>query len=109
MYKLHLLALAICLNLAPLANACTPNENSPYTLTREKWDSIRQLMKNTSMTLDRESVTKSQISSKIRFTGNCSFKGKIENCIWLDKQDCKKKITAKFRDSELVTIRKSGF
>lgn len=109
MHQLRFLALGIFLISAPIANACQPNEYSFSVLTREKWTSIKKIMRNNSMTLDREPVTKSQISSIIGFSGDCDFKGRVESCVWVDRQDCKKKISAKFRDRELATIRKSGF
>ena len=111
MRHIYFILLVVFFLIPQIANACEPNLSSSSILTREKWTEIKKVMKNTSMTLNREPVSKSQIISIVGFLGKCdsSSSGRIESCIWLDQRDCKKKIKAKFRDDELVIIRQSGF
>ena len=94
-----------------MANACEPNPYSYTTITKDDWTDIKTITKNTSMTINRKYVSKYDISNIIGFLGRCSSdsSGRIEECIWIDGQDCKKKIKAIFRENELSTIRKSGF
>ncbi len=111
MRQIYFLPLVFCFVFPEIANACEPSPYSDNTLNRKDWVEIKKITKNNSMTINREPVTYYTISSIIGFPGRCSSSsdGRIEECIWIDGQDCQKKIKAMFRDQELSTIRKSGF
>jgi len=109
MHKSTILALLLFFITPQIANACREGEYGNARLIKKKWTSVKKAMKNTSMTLEREAVTKSRISGILGSSGDCSTSGRIENCVWRDRENCKKKVIAKFRDGELSTIRKSGF
>ena len=111
MRQIYFISLTLSLLFPQIANACEPNPYSYYTVTREDWTEIKKITRNISLTINREYVSRYDISRIIGFSGQCysSADGRTEQCIWIDGQDCKKKIKAKFRDHELSTIRKSGF
>lgn len=111
MRPIYIFPLIASLIFSPIANACQSNPYSYQTITKDDWTEIRKMTKNTSMTINREYVSKYDINRITGFYGECSSysNGRIEECIWIDGRDCKKRIKAKFRDNELSTIRKLGF
>ena len=111
MRRIYFVSLTLSLLFPQISNACEPNPYAYSTIKREDWTEIQKITRNVSMTINREYVTKSDISSILGFSSQCSTSsdGRIQECVWIDGQDCKKNIKAKFRDYELSTIRKSGF
>ena len=110
MYRIYSTILIFSLIFPQVANACDSG-NSDHTFDRSDWVKIQRITKNNSMSINREPVRKSAIIGIIGFGGKCSTSanGRIEQCVWIDGKNCKKKIKAKFRDQELSTISKSGF
>lgn len=104
-------SLILSLLTPQIANACQPNPYSYSILTRQDWTAIKRVMRSTGTSINREPVTKYRIAAIIGYPDECSISanGRIEKCIWIDGQDCKKKIRASFRDNELSKIKKSGF
>ena len=104
----YCLAIAASLLFPNIAQACEPNPYSYQTLTRDDWTEIQMITKSsgTSVRGNREPVMKSDITSIIGFTGNCSTSADsmIEKCIWMDGQDCTKKIKARFHNGGLIKI-----
>jgi hypothetical protein len=87
-----------------IGNACESNPYSYSTISKENWTRIQQLKRT------REPIRKYQITSILGSPDSCksSANGRIEQCIWIDGQNCKKKVQAQFRDEELSNITKSG-
>jgi hypothetical protein len=111
MRQIYFISLTLSLLFPQIANACEPSLYSYSTITREHWTKIKKITINTSMTINREYVSKYDITNIIGFSGDCfsSADGRTEECIWIDGQDCKKKIQARFSNKKLSTINKSGF
>lgn len=106
MYKLFSLALIASFLTPQIANACNPIDDYPPMLTRDMWSEIKREINR-----KKRKVNEYDVSGYIGFLGDCkpSANGRVQSCVWLDIQNCKRKIKAKFRDDELVTITKSGF
>lgn len=111
MRQIYFISLILSLLTPQIANACEPNPYSYSTLTRQDWTELKRVMRSTGISINREPVTKYDITAIIGYPNECSVSanGRIEKCIWIDGRDCKKKIKASFRDNELSKIRKSGF
>ena len=111
MRHIYFVSLTLSLLFPQISNACEPNPYAYSTITREDWTEIQKITRNVSITINREYVSQYDISSILGFSGRCSTSsnGRIQECVWIDGKDCKKKIKARFRDYELSTIKKSGF
>ena len=109
MRKLSFVVLTISLLSPSVARACESNSYSFNSLSREDWTEIQQVMKSSRTSIDKEATSKWDITRIIGSPHTCSKKGRVEKFIWIDREDCKKEITASFHDSELLKIRKSGF
>lgn len=111
MPRIYFIILVFSLIFPKISLACQVDSDSDDTFNKRDWLRIQKITKNNSMAITRKPVNKKTIIKIIGFGGKCSTSagGRIEQCIWIDRQDCKKKIKAKFRDAELSTISKSGF
>lgn len=111
MRQIYFISLILSLLTPQIANACEPHPYSYSTLTREDWTEIKKVTTSTGVSINREPVTKYDITAIIGYPDECSVfaNGRIEKCIWIDGRDCQKKIRASFRDNKLSIIRKSGF
>lgn len=94
-----------------IAYTCESNPYSYSTISKENWTEIQQIKRSSNTSTERKPIMKYQITTILGTPDSCksSTDGRIEQCLWVDGQDCKKKILAKFRDDELSTITKSGF
>ena len=111
MRQIYLISLTVFFFFSQAANACEPNPYSYSTLTREDWTAIKKVMRSNTRSINREPTTIFDITSILGYPDECysSADGRTERCIWIDGQNCKKKIKARFRDNELSKITKSGF
>jgi len=109
MHKSSLLALLIFFVTPQIANACTIWPRSSHTFDKDEWNRIIEYKEDYASLPGKPKITKYGIVDIIMFYPECTSRRGIETCEWLDLQSCTKKITAKFRDGELIRIRKSGF
>lgn len=111
MRQIYFIALTTSFLFPHVAKACESNSYSYSTLTRENWTEIKRVMRNNTTSINRQPTMKSDITNIIGYPDSCSgsANGRIEKCTWIDSQNCKKKIKASFRDSEVSKITKSGF
>ena len=111
MRQIYFIALTISVLFPQIANACEPNSYSSRILSREDWQEIKRMMNTSGTAINQEPVMRYHITSIIGSPSSCSSSsgGRVEKCLWIDRQDCKKKIKASFRDDDLAKITKSGF
>ena len=109
MRELYLFALTGACLFPSIASACESNLRAYSSLSREDWTAIQQMMRSTRTSINKEAIQKWEIRSIIGSPSSCSERGRVEQCICVDREDCKKDIKASFHDGELLKIKKSVF
>ncbi|MEM8673143.1 MAG: hypothetical protein AAGF83_04635 [Cyanobacteria bacterium P01_G01_bin.67] len=109
------LSILLCLGYSAIAEACQDKfsfvafgnlEKSDMDRLKKKFLSTRRSPKNA------VPVYLYDVQSILGFSGkqtNIASNGRIEERIWIDRENCKRKVKASFVDRKLVKIKSYGF
>lgn len=82
-------------------------------LEKSDLDRLKREYRNTSISIKRENnLDLYDVKSILGFSGErtkTASNGRIEDWLWVDRENCKRKIKASFRDGELMKIKSYGF
>jgi len=83
-------------------------KKSDLQYLKKEYVAARRAIKNK----DRERLSNYKVQSILGFSGQqtkTASGGKIEHRIWIDRDDCKRKVKASFKNSELFQLKSYGF
>lgn len=98
-----------------VASACENKFTSSAfgSLEKEDLDELKQKYRNTSMEITRsDTLSLWDVKSILGFSGEktkSASNGRVQYWIWVDRDNCKRKIKASFSDQKLVKIKSYGF
>ena len=82
-------------------------------LEKSDLDRLKKRYRNTSMQIERDNkLNVFDVKGILGFSGEqtkTANNGSVEDWIWVDRENCKRKIKASFRDGELMKIKSYGF
>ena len=107
----------LCVGYSQAAYACEDKFSSlAYgRLDREDLDELKREYRNRSIQINRKEGNKLDLGDVKRILGfsgeqtKITSNGRIEDWIWLNSENCRRKIKASFRDGELIKIKSYGF
>lgn len=107
----------LCVGYSQAAYACQDKFSAlAYgKLDREDLDKLKKEYRNRSIQINRQEGNKLDLWDIKRILGfsgeqtKTASNGRIEHWIWLNSENCRRKIKASFRDGELVKIKSYGF
>lgn len=120
LFKKLLATLTVAIMLSgysQVANAC--EDKFSYwaygNLEKKDLDKLKKEYRNRSIQINRQEQNKLylwDVKGILGFSGEqtkTASNGRVEHWIWLDSDNCRRKIKAAFRDGELVRIKSYGF